>query len=77
LQTGHFQLEGDPSQGKNPAGIQQISLAGDWYAVDLGAVGTAQILNKPIISFPLEPSVMTRDLWIVNNYVTIAPAPEE
>jgi len=54
-----------------------VPAIGDPYAVDLGAIGAAQIFNKPTAGLPRQPSVMTRDLWIVNDHVTIVPTPKE
>jgi hypothetical protein len=43
----------------------------------LGTVRTAQVLYEPVAGFPRETNVMTRDLGIVNDYVTIVSSPEE
>jgi hypothetical protein len=59
IQASHFQLEGNASQGNEPARVHQVALACDLYAVDLGAVGGAQILDQPMTGFPRKPSVMT------------------
>jgi hypothetical protein len=72
VNVARFQLERDLSQGKKCARLQGMSTAGDRYAAGLRTVGTAQILNKPVTSFPGKSSVMTGDLRIVKDQVAVA-----
>jgi hypothetical protein len=77
LLTSRFQLEANASNRKGPARVERLSPAGDRSAIDLGTVRTAQVLYEPFADFPRETNVMTRDLGIVNDYVTIVSSPEE
>jgi hypothetical protein len=54
-----------------------MPLTGDRHAVDSGTVGAAQILDKPATGFPVEPGVMTRNLWVVKDKVAIVSTSEE